>query len=344
MTHEHGSGPPVHVVITLDFPTPFLERMAALDPRLVIDHHPVGEGDDPAAAVPPEVLRRAEVMYSSMLLPGPDAAPHLRWVQLDTSGIDHVRGSALWERDVTLTTLGGISPAPLAEWVIMMILADAHHLPHLLELQRAGTWPTRDYRWQRLMPRNLRESTLVIVGLGRIGQELARMATTLGMTVVGVRRGDARPDGLFGGRADPDGVETVTVDRLDDVLPLADYLALTVPLTRETVGLIGDAQLSRCRPGTVLVNGARGGVVDEDAMVRALDDGRLRLVASDVFAEEPLPAGHPFWRDPRIIVSPHVAGFAPDYEASVEALFGANLRRYLDGEPLLNVADRERGY
>lgn len=344
MSHRTDPNARLHVLVTLHFPQEWLDSIAAVDPRIVIEHHPVGEEEDPHTAIPPEVLARAEVMYTSAVLPGPAAAPRLRWVQLDTSGVDHVRGSGLWESDVVITTLGGISPAPLAEWVMMMVLADAHHLPHLIELQRDGTWPDRAYRWEELMPRNLRTSTMTIVGYGRIGRELARMATGFGMQVVGVRRGRAASGELFGERSEEIDAEVVTVDQLSQVLPRTDYLVLTVPLTPETTGMFSDAQFEQCGPGTMLINAARGGVVDEAAMVRALDSGRLRAVSTDVFSEEPLPAGHPFWSDPRILISPHVAGFAPDYAAAVTTLFTENLSRYLADRSLVNVAQRERGY
>ena len=155
---------PIEVLVTLDFPPEFLEAVRAAAPGIVLHHHPVpAEGPVGLDAVPADrdvvcaaLLARAEVMYASSLLPGPDSAPRLRWLQLDTSGIDHVRGTELWESDCTITTLGGVSPAPLAEWIIMMVLAEAHHLRRTEDLARDSIWPTREERWQGLMPRNLR--------------------------------------------------------------------------------------------------------------------------------------------------------------------------------------------
>lgn len=338
---RRSSRAPLHVLVTLDFPESFLEKVRAVDGRVVLHHYPVTLAGD----VPVPVLAKTEVMYTSDVLPGPTAAPALRWVQLDTSGIDHVRPSALWDSDVALTTLGGVSPAPLAEWVLMMVLAHAHHLRETERLAAQRQWPSREDRWNLLMPRDLRRSTMGIVGYGRIGREVARLARSFGMEVLAVRRGGgAAAANRYGEPPDVGSVTEVGVDQLRSVLALSDYVVLTVPLTPETRGLIGAPELDAMKSGTVLVNASRGGVVDEPALLEALDRGHVDLAASDVFADEPLPLDHPLWSHPRSVVTPHVAGFAPDYLDVVSSLFTENLRRYLAELPLLNVANRERGY
>lgn len=344
ITGEDPEEPPLlRVVVTVDFPPPFLEQVRAIDDRIVLAHHPVNTAED---EVPQAALAAAEVLYTSEVLPGAEDAPRLRWAQLDTSGIDHLRSSPLWDRDVVITTLGGVSPAPLAEWVLTMVLAHAHRLRETEAFARQRTWPSRAERWNSLMPRNLRRSTIGIVGYGRIGREIARLCQAFGMRVLAVRR-DPRAAGggeRFGQQAELDGVIGVGVDQLNRVLGECDYVALTVPLTEQTEGMLGAEQFAAMKPGAVLINGSRGHVVDEPALLAALDSGQLGLVASDVFASEPLPQDSPFWTHPRSIVTPHVAGFAPDYLEVVGALFAENLRRYLAERPLLNVADRTRGY
>ena len=332
---------PIDVVVTLDFSARVLAAVAAVDPRIVVHHHPGG----PGTSIPPELLRRAEILYSSDALPGREQAPGLRWVQLDTSGIDHVRDSALWDSDVIITTLGGISPAPLAEWVMMMVLAHAHHLRETERLQAEHRWPTRAERWSQLMPRDLRAATLGIVGYGRIGHALAARARAFGMTVVATRRDPHSPPADRHGTLDdiPE-VRVMASSDLNELLGMSDYVALTVPLTAETRGMLGADAIANTRRGAVIINASRGGIVDEPALLAALDGGAIDLVVSDVFDEEPLPADSPWWSHPRSVVTPHVAGFAPDYEDAVTALFTENLRRYVHGEPLLNVADRTRGY
>lgn len=342
---------PLEVLVTVEQPPEFLEAVQRVVPGTVVHHLPVdpeslAAREDPLSVVPADLLAAAEVIYTSSVLPGAEVAPRLRWVQLDTSGIDHVRHTPLWDRrEVAITTLGGVSPAPLAEWVMMMVLAHAHHLRATETLGRSGTWPTREERWQGLMPRNLRESTLAVVGFGRIGQEVARLARAFGMRVTAVRRGTPEPSTLrFGAEQPVDGVVEAPLAALTSVLAEADYVVLTVPLTPQTQNLFDARLLATLKPGAVLVNGSRGGVVEEAALVPLLDDGSIDLYASDVFETEPLPAGHPFWGHPRVVVTPHVAGFAPDYLQAVTRLVTDNLRRYAAGEPLLNQADRERGY
>ena len=338
-----GRGPAaLQVLVTLDFPASFVAGLRAVDERVVVHHHPVLGVDD---EVPPAVLARAEVMYTSDVLPGRAEAPALRWVQLDTSGIDHVRSSPLWATDVVITTLGGVGPAPFAEWALMMILAHAHRLRETQQLAAARRWPSREERWTSLMPRDLRRSTVGIVGYGRIGRQIARLCRALGMRVLAVRREPRPAETLrFGQLAEVDGVTAVGPDVLHEVLADSDYVVLTVPLTPQTEGMIAEPELAAMKRGAVLVNGSRGGVVDEKALLAALDSGHLDLVASDVFAAEPLPPDDPLWSHPGSVVTPHVAGLAPDYLEVVGTLFRQNVRNWLEGGPLINVASRDRGY
>jgi len=331
---------PVDVVVTLDFDADWLRRTAAVSPRLRVHHHPATD----VASIPPDVLARARVLYTGSAFPTRAQAPDLAWVQLDTSGADHVIGHELWSRDVPITTIGGVSPRPLAEYVLMMILAHAHHLPHMAGLQREGRWPDWPYRWNRLMPRRLDGATVGIVGYGRIGREIGRLADAFGMRVIGMRRGGARPGDRYGEDGDAAPARVVGPDGLPGLLAESDYLVLTVPLTDATRGLLDAEAFGHVKPGAFVINAARGGVVDEDALLACLRSGRLSGAALDVFATEPLPAGHPLWTEPNVLITPHVAGFAPAYHEQVGALFRENLRRFLDGEPLLNQVDRTAGY
>jgi phosphoglycerate dehydrogenase-like enzyme len=257
-------------------------------------------------------------------------------------------GTWLWQSDVAVTTLNGVAPPTMAEYALMMMLAFAHHLPLMLEHQARADFPSLSERWRRFMPRELRGATLGIVGYGSIGRELGRVARALGMRVLGLRRvavpppetymiasvathGEV-PDRLYG----PEG--------LHEMLPHCDYIILIVPYTAATHHLIDRAALHAMKPTAVLVNMARGGIVDEEALIEALRGGRIAGAALDVFEEEPLPSSSPLWAMRNVIISPHIAGFTPHYHERVMELFGANLRRYLAAEPLLNQAQRERGY
>ncbi|MFF6888495.1 D-2-hydroxyacid dehydrogenase [Streptomyces sp. NPDC012421] len=330
----------INVCVTLDFDDDWLARVAADTEGVTLRKHLASRTED----LPADLLAETDVLYTSTVFPSPEQAPRLRWVQLDTSGCDHVRHTPLWRSDVPVTTIGGVSPKPLAEYVLMMILAHAHHLPAMLRLQDRPHWPDFDHRWNRLMPRMLPGATVGIIGYGRIGQEIGRLARAFGMNVIGMRRGAARTGERYGDAADETGAEVVGPDGLHDLLGRSDYVVLTVPYTDATHHLLDEKAFAATRPGTVLVNAARGGVVDETAMLSALRSGRLGFAALDVFATEPLPLDSPLWKEPNVLVTPHVAGFAPAYHEQVRTLFTENLRRFAAGHDLLNLVDRSVGY
>ena len=326
----------IHVLSTMSFPDEWLDRLRAISPRLVVAQHSAAT----PGAVPPEILRRAEVIYTGEVFPDHALAPRLRWVQLDTSGADHVARTPVWRSDIALTTLNGVAPPTMAEYALMMMLAFAHHLPLMIAHQARADWPGDIERRRLFTPRELRGATVGIVGFGSIGRELGRIAHAIGMRVLALRRepavgqGDGlyEPDGLYG----PDG--------LAEMLPHCDYVVLIVPYTAATHHLIGRAALRSMKPAAVLVNMARGGVVEETALIEALRTGWIAGAALDVFEEEPLPADSPLWAMPNVVISPHVAGLTPHYLERVIELFGENLCRYLAEEPLLNRVQRERGY
>jgi phosphoglycerate dehydrogenase-like enzyme len=290
------------------------------------------------------LVARAEVMFdvfrprSDRLL---ERAPRLRWIQFSSSGVAaFVQSAGLAAADVTVTNAAGIHARPLAEFVLFAMLYFAKRLPRVLADQRA-------HHWQRFALDTLPGKTLGIVGLGRVGEEVARLARANGVRVVAIRRGAAARDELTGARTDAPDLPSLVVHPprgLAAVLAESDYVALTLPLTGETSGLIGEAQLALMKPGAVLINIARGRVVDESALVRALQSGHLGGAALDVFAVEPLPAESPLWDMPNVLVTPHSMSTALDENERLIDLFSDNLRRYLAGQPLRNVFDRARGY
>ncbi|MFS0895146.1 D-2-hydroxyacid dehydrogenase [Microbacterium sp. 179-I 3D3 NHS] len=296
-----------------------------------------------------ELLAEVDLLHTSEWLPAASDMPKLRLVQLDTSGVDHVRGSSLWESGVPIATLGGIAPVPMAEYALMSILELAHRMP-LIERHRADrTWPTNAERLASLTPRQLSGATVGIIGYGRIGREISRLASAFGMHVLGVSRSGARvatAEKFDTGRqaiAD-DPADLFPIDRLDDVLRRSEYLVVVVPLTELTRGLIGPAQLDLLPPGACVVNIARGGIVDEAALLERLRDGRVGGVALDVFDEEPLSPDAVWWREPGALITPHVAGLAPQYHAQTLDLVVENLTRLAENRPLVNEVDRAAGY
>jgi phosphoglycerate dehydrogenase-like enzyme len=338
-------GDKVNVLSTMAFPETWLDQIRAVSPQLNVRQVTAAT----VAEVPDEVWAETDVIYTGSAFPDPMRAPRLKWVQLDTSGIDHVRQSPLWDTDVKITTLNGVAPSNMAEFAVMMMLAFGHHLRLMVDLQREAFWPTFQQRWDWFMPSELRGATVGIVGYGSIGRQIGRIAHAFGMRVLAMRRsgGSERPNyriPALAGEIDPEPDAVYTPDRLGEMLPHCDYVILIVPHTDESHHMIDEEALRAMKPSAVLINIARGGVVEEGALIRALHEGWIAGAALDVFEEEPLPADSPMWKMKNVIISPHVAGFTPHYHERVMGIFAENLRRLLAGETLLNLADRTAGY
>ncbi len=279
-------------------------------------------------------------------------APHLAWVHSATSGVERALTPAAMERGLVVTNARGVFSRPIAEYVLMMILSVSRRLPQLLELQRERTW-------QPLEGAELRDVTVGIVGLGSIGRAVGALATAFGCRVVAVRR---RPDDNTvaadvpgaGNAVASDGDDRsfgeVMLDRvggpetLPELLGESDFIVLAAPLTPETQDMINDSTLAMVKPGSWLINVARGRLIDEHALLRALREGTLGGAVLDTFRDEPLPPTSPFYDLPNVIVTPHTAWSSGRVlDRSVE-LFCDNLRRFAAGEPLLNVVDPAAGY
>ena len=265
----------------------------------------------------------------------PELAPQLRWVQATSAGIGQfVRRLRYAERmpNTVFTTASGVHAQPLAEFCVMALLMWSRNYWQMQRDQQAQ-------RWERFGATDLAGRTLGIVGVGNVGSEVARMATTLGMRVIGNKRTVAGVDpaslhlsALYGPEA------------LAELLRQSEYLVLIAPHTDATEQLIGAAELALLPPGALLINIGRGALVDEPAMIAALQSGQLGGAALDVFATEPLPADSPLWSLPNVLVSPHSASTSDRENAHLTDLFCDNLRRFLAGEPLRNVLDAHALY
>jgi phosphoglycerate dehydrogenase-like enzyme len=261
----------------------------------------------------------------------PDLSPRVRWIQASSSGIGPLVAKHRYHErlpETVITRASGIHAQPMAEFCLMAMMMHVRRHDLMVEQQR-------ERLWERFAGTDLRERTVVIVGLGAIGSELARLATALGMRVVGVGR-SARQDRY------PDAPLHAyhPVAELDAVLPEAEYLVLIAPHTPATEGLIGAAQLALLPRGAVLINIARGALVDEPALIASLQSGHLGGAALDVFAEEPLPANSPLWTMPNVLVSPHSASTSDRENERLVDLFLENLRRFRSGKELVNVLER----
>jgi glyoxylate/hydroxypyruvate reductase A len=260
----------------------------------------------------------------------PELAPNVRWIQSTSSGIGpFVERMGYAERmpDTVFTRASGVHAQPLAEFCVMVMLLFRKGLLRIMGDQRRK-------HWERYAGTDLAGRTLVVVGVGAVGREVARMAKGLGMTVIGVDQ--------HGFLFDPDSLpldEFHPVSELHMVLPLAEHLVLIAPHTPQTEGLIGAEELALLPSGAILINIARGALVDEEALAEALTSGHLAGAGLDVFAEEPLPQDSPLWGMPNVLVSPHSASTSDRENGRLTDLFCENLRRFLAGQPLLNVLD-----
>lgn len=267
-----------------------------------------------------EILPATRRFYDAML-----ASPGLRWVHTHSAGADRAVFGVLRARGVTVTTSSGANAGVVAQTALAGLLALARHFPQMLAAQRDSVWAPLIGSG---LPRDLAGQTATIVGWGPIGQLLGKLLQTLGMQVIVVRQ-SAVPAGP--------GYETVAFDAVRSVLLRTDWLLLACPLTPQTRGLVDAAALALLPVGARLVNVARGEVVDESALIEALQAGRLAGAYLDVFAHEPLPADSPLWTLPNVIATPHSAGFSDGNAARVAGIFLDNLRRWQAGEGLRNL-------
>ncbi|MCL5428546.1 MAG: D-2-hydroxyacid dehydrogenase [Chloroflexi bacterium] len=333
------------ILITVQFNQEQLDELQSLGPDFKVISHPLAHGQD----LPEGVWAQVEILYTFRALPQPEQAPKLRWIQFHLAGVEeHLEQAILRQAKVQATTLSGANAPQVAEHALALMLAIGHHLPEMVADQSRSQWATQ--RTQRYIPKELINSTVGIIGYGSVGQRLARMLQSFGVTILANKR-DLLRAGSADYQVDGQGDPAADLPRrlypgkaLRSLLKECDYVVVTVPLTEETRGMLGAKQLSAMKPNAVLVDVSRGGVVDQEALIHALEKGQLAGAGLDVFAEEPLPADNPLWEMPNVLISPHVAGLSPHYVERAFALFKENLRRYIGGEELLNKIDLERGY
>ncbi|MHB9097013.1 MAG: D-2-hydroxyacid dehydrogenase [Syntrophales bacterium] len=279
------------------------------------------------------LLGQAEVIYGwihhfpKKLL---ERAPRLKWIQTMSAGVD-LLPEEIRRGPVRIVNASGLHGTAMGEMVLEMMLMFAKDAPACFQMKQAR-------EWRRFRPKLLKGQTVGILGLGVVGREIARLCKMFGMEVIGIRR-SGQPEQPF-----PDVDRVYPPVRLPEVLAESDFVVLALPLTRETRNLIGEKELKGMKPTAFLINPARGAVVDEGALVRALEEKWIAGAGLDVFIKEPLPPESRFYELPNVIFSPHISGDIPDYELHATEVFCENLRRYLTGEPFLHEVDPEREY
>ena len=277
---------------------------------------------------PPRELPHQSSKLSDLL----SRATNLKWVQYTGAGMDRMAMLGLLEGNFIVTNSSGNSAVPIAEYVLCVMLMFARKaLLCFLNKQ--------EKQWDRYTSSELMGKTLGIVGLGSIGQEVARRAKAFGMRVVATKRSVAGSESAV-----------MMADRvyprhdLLEMLGECDFVVLSVPLTRETTGMIGERELKAMKPSSFLINIARGGLIDEAMLIRALKEGWIAGAGLDVFEREPLPPESKLWEMPNVIISSHSSGTTGMANARLTKLFCENLKRYITGQPLLNVVNKEIGY
>jgi phosphoglycerate dehydrogenase-like enzyme len=319
--------------------------LRSVSTRLHISMFPVNTSSE----IPTDVWKRAEVLYTGNILPEPELVPNLKWIQSHFAGIDSLLQSRIGKTEgIAITSLSGAAASQSAEYALGMLLALGRYIPRLAGFQQRHEWPAD--RWGEFRAKEIRGSTVGLVGYGSVNRELARLLKPMGATVLAAKW-DARkpqdegytPEGL----GDPQGDcfdRLYPFQALQSMLMLCDFIVVAVPLTEKTRKLIGKAEFEIMKPGACLVNLSRGGIVDEPALIEALETKRLGGAALDVFDAEPLPVSNPLWQAPNTLITPHIAGISSHYLERALVLFKNNLSRYLEGETLLNLYDPGKGY
>jgi phosphoglycerate dehydrogenase-like enzyme len=327
---------PLTIALTVRFDEAGLDAIRAVDPRIELinlaEHFGAAMPEGEAKATVLAGLRSAEVIAGSNRLTTEyfDAAPNLRWLQVMNAGLERLHRQGVLQRGFMVTNGSGLAAAPIAEWCIGAMFALAKRFPGYVQHQGR-------HEWLRIRGATAIEGkTCGIVGLGAIGRATAVRARALGMRVVASRR---TVEG-----SDPDCDELIPYSRLHDLLAQSDFVVLCVPLTDETTGLIDDAALRAMKPTAHILNIARGPVIDQDALIAALREGRLAGAALDVTTPEPLNPESALWDLPNVLITPHTSGSSDRRDGTAAALFVENLKRYIKGEKLLNLARPDLGY
>jgi phosphoglycerate dehydrogenase-like enzyme len=329
---------PIVVVLPTTLRADFVDAVRDVDPRvevvLVSNEDPLPDRVADAAVFFRSYALRREVVEGVV-----EQACGLQWMHVPAAGIDAALTPQVMDTDFVITNVAGVYDVPVAELSLAVMLAAAKCLPAYFAAQREAKW-LRAASWdevkkERTLPQLMRGSTVAILGFGGTGGTLAEMLRPLGVRIIAFRR-DPRPDP----RADA----VYGPYQLHEILREADWVVLALPLTKETERIIGEQEIAKMKTNAWLVNVGRGRLVDDDALVAALQEERIGGACLDVFTREPLPEDHPYYRLPNVIVTPHIAGAFPDLNEVDRQYFVDELRRFVAGEPLKATIERAKGY
>jgi len=319
------------VLISFDLPDVFVEKIRSVSP--IVD---VVQSEDKEEAL--RLVEDADILFAGffskeLFL----AARKLKWIQAWGAGVDGFLLPEVVKSQVIVTNAGGVHPTPISEHVIGLMLCFCRKLHLFIRNQVERKWERLESWASTEQVEELTGKTVGIVGLGRIGTEIARKAKCLGMRVIATKR-------------DPSRTASSVVDRLvhpadlNQLLSESDFVVLSLPLTEETRGMIGEAQLKSMKRTGYLINVSRGKIVWEDKLIEALRQGWIAGAGLDTFENEPLPESSELWSFRNVIITPHVAGLTPYYMERLTSIFCENLGRFINKQPLMNVVDKTLGY
>ena len=311
------------ILISFDLSQEHVERIQSCLPGI-----DVRKSSDPRVLL--SEIRDAEVLLAGRFNSEMFAvAEKLRWVQAVAAGVDRFLFDNFVSSGVILTNARGVHPAQVSDHALALVLAFSRKLDKFMRSQF-------EKKWTRLECEELQRKVIGIVGLGAIGREIARKAKCFGMKVVALDKNVAVQPSFVD--------ELLKPPALLALLRQSDFVVLSVPLTKETEGLIGERELTAMKRDAILTNVSRGRIVQEEALVRALKESKIGGAGLDVFEKEPLPSSSELWAMENVVITPHVAGSTPHYWSRVCDIFCENLRRYASGQPLINVIDKRAGY
>jgi D-2-hydroxyacid dehydrogenase (NADP+) len=318
------------ILISFDLPEIYVEKIRDVSPEVE-----VVQSEDKEEAL--ELIENVDVLFAGFFSKELfQAAKKLKWIQSWGAGVERILIPEVVNSRVIVTNAGGVHPTPISEHVIGMMLCFTRRLHVFIRNQAEKKWE-RPETWTSPMIEELSGKTLGIVGLGKIGTEIARKAKCLGMRVIATKR-------------DPTSPALTNVDRLfasadlNLLLAESDFVVLCLPLTRETEGMIGERQLKSIKPTGILINVSRGKIVQENKLVQALKQGWIAGAGLDTFENEPLPESSELWNFKNVIITPHIAGDTPHYPERLTNIFTENLNRFIHKQPLINVVDKNLGY
>jgi phosphoglycerate dehydrogenase-like enzyme len=335
----------IEVLITFPLAEEIIQQLAATSKRLHIYCIPAHHANE----ISDEIWRKIEVLITEKILPPPEKAPSLRWIQFNYAGIDFVLDEPIVQiPEMLLTTLSGAAAPQVAEFVLMAMLALGHKVPSILHNQRYHEWPPD--RFARLVPKELRDSTIALIGYGSIAREIARITQPFGVKILAAKRDVMKTEDTGftqEGLGDPKGdlfTRLYPIQAIRSMLKECDFIVNTLPKTKDTENIIAEDEFLAMKPTAYLIDVSRGGIVKSLALKSALHEKKIAGAFLDVFEQEPLLKDNPLWDTPNLIISPHIAGISLRYNERALKLIQENLKRYIEDEPLLNLFNWAEGY